>query len=86
MVKKKRKENLHDLLWSLTEKMPLDYEDYGKTKRVGMTCDCSCGCKWFRELKDAPADWGVCTNKKSHRAGKLTFEHQGCPNFEAEDD
>ena len=28
------------------------------------------------------ADWGVCMNQRSPRAGLLTFEHQGCPQFE----
>jgi len=30
-------------------------------------------------------DWGVCANPKSPRAGLLTFEHQGCPEFTALD-
>ncbi len=29
------------------------------------------------------ADWGVCMNNRSSRAGLLTVEHQGCPDFEA---
>jgi len=38
--------------------------------------DCSCGCKYYHELSGtAGQDWGVCWNKKSPRAGKLTFEH-----------
>lgn len=28
------------------------------------------------------ADWGVYSNPKSPRAGLLTFEHQGCREFE----
>ena len=27
---------------------------------------------------------GLCGNPASHRAGLLTFEHQGCPEFERE--
>jgi len=27
-------------------------------------------------------DWGVCVNPASPRAGLLTFEHQGCEQFE----
>ena len=27
-------------------------------------------------------DWGVCANVKSPRKGLLTFEHQGCKEFE----
>jgi hypothetical protein len=30
-------------------------------------------------------DWGVCANPASPRLGLLTFEHQGCPQFEEED-
>ena len=26
-------------------------------------------------------DWGVCSNRNSHRYGLLTFEHQGCQKF-----
>jgi len=47
--------------------------------------DCSCGCRWFIPL-EAPmgADWGVCSCRKSPRAGLLTFEHQGCDEFKSE--
>jgi hypothetical protein len=31
-------------------------------------------------------DWGVCVNPKSHRCGLLTFEHQGCPEFEYDEE
>jgi hypothetical protein len=48
--------------------------------------DCSCGCRWAAWLEEEPADWLVCTNPASHRCGLLTFEHQGCPEFEAEED
>jgi hypothetical protein len=27
-------------------------------------------------------DWGVCTNPRSPRAGLLTWEHMGCPEYE----
>jgi hypothetical protein len=38
--------------------------------------DCSCGCRYYHELAGiAGQDWGVCWNRKSPRAGKLTFEH-----------
>ena len=44
--------------------------------------DCSCGCKHYVTLAGAlGADWGVCTNPWSPRAGLLTFEHQGCEFF-----
>ena len=81
---KKRTEDLHTLLWSIVEKSQDDYEPYGETIRENS--DCSCGCKWYLPLKAVPLDWGVCSNKKSHRVGKLTFEHQGCPQFEQKDD
>jgi hypothetical protein len=29
-----------------------------------------------------PLDWGVCANPASPRVGLLTFEHQGCPQYE----
>ena len=46
--------------------------------------DCSCGCKWFHVLDGKTgADWGVCFNKDSPRAGLLTFEHMGCHHFKA---
>ena len=31
-------------------------------------------------------DWGVCTNQRSHRCGLLTFEHQGCPAFDYDEE
>jgi hypothetical protein len=47
--------------------------------------DCSGGCEWYHTLiGPASLDWGVCGNPVSHRAGLLTFEHQGCPEFEQE--
>ena len=50
--------------------------------------DCSCGCKYYHELSGkAHLDWGVCWNKKSPRAGKLTFEHmEKCRFFVQQDD
>lgn len=45
--------------------------------------DCSCGCYWFWELDGGlGADWGVCCNRQSPRAGLLTFEHMGCKFFQ----
>jgi Domain of unknown function (DUF4926) len=67
---------------------PEDYKPYGQRDREGETgeewfADCSCGCKWFAPLDGRlRTDWGVCTNPASHRVGLLTFEHQGCPQFE----
>jgi len=33
-------------------------------------------------LQAMPYDWGVCSNPRSPRCGLLTFEHQGCWEFE----
>lgn len=76
----KMTDDLHTLLWSVVEKSHYDYEPYGSISRE--KCDCSCGCRWYLSLLAAPLDWGLCSNKESHRASKLTFEHQGCPHFE----
>ena len=72
---------------------PEDYFPYGKNMdREGSSedeyrGDCSCGCKWFAPLDGAlRSDWGVCTNRASHRRGLLTFEHQGCPQFQMDPD
>jgi hypothetical protein len=75
----------HQRLLELTVEMESDFEPWGKRTRDGdLWMDCSCGCRHFAIL-DGPlgADWGVCLNQKSPRAGLLTFEHQGCPMFEA---
>jgi hypothetical protein len=74
--------------WKVCLPKPGDYEPYGKRKRLkGGTIlgDCSGACKWYHTLiGPASLDWGVCGNPQSHRAGLLTFEHQGCPEFEQE--
>jgi hypothetical protein len=76
----------HKLLLTVNRRLPEDYEPWGKDPRNDMerSCaDCSCGCKFFNKLQgQVGADWGVCMNTKSHRAGLLTFEHQGCHHFE----
>lgn len=65
-----------------------DYTPYGKEERWADPAkayrDCSCGCRWYRPMEDEPLDWGVCVNSRSPRAGLLTFEHQGCFEFERE--
>lgn len=44
---------------------------------------CSCGCLYFLRLSpENLGDWGVCGNPQSPRKGMLTWEHQGCPQFE----
>jgi hypothetical protein len=81
----------HEQLWHVCLRKPGDYEPYGTRTRLTATrpaeiaCDCSGGCKWYHTLSGpASLDWGVCGNPQSHRAGLLTFEHQGCPEFEPE--
>ncbi len=75
----------HKRFLTIVKNLPQDYEPYGATKRDGG--DCSGGCNFFTPIYN-PADlgpdmdWGVCTNAKSHRSGLLTFEHQGCGQFE----
>jgi len=80
---------LHELLWTLCRKLPTDFTPYGGRDRdTAEPCaDCSCGCRHFAPLAgDLGNDWGVCANPQSPRAGLLTFEHQGCPQFEAEEE
>ena len=82
----------HEILLSITRRLPTDYTDYGgKVERWAhpeeFYPDCSSGCRHYRRLISEyeggveDADWGVCTNPRSPRAGLLTFEHQagqGC--------
>ena len=78
---------MHDLLWTLCRKLPTDFEPYGQRDRdtADPCADCSCGCRHFLPLEgDLGFDWGVCANPASPRSGLLTFEHQGCPQFEPE--
>jgi hypothetical protein len=71
----------HKQLLALMQRLPDDYEPYGKAEREA---DCSCGCVYFYKLAGRLGmDWGVCGNLNSHRAGLLTFEHQGCHQFES---
>jgi hypothetical protein len=72
----------HEQLWQIVSKLPTDFEPWGQ--REGDFGDCSCGCRWFFPLVVMPLDWGVCANPASPRVGLLTFEHQGCPQFEAD--
>ena len=85
----------HQRLIDLMKKLPQDYAPWGEVERwkdpTKPYGDCSSGCKWARWLEDTPGhplgnDWCVCTNPASHRCGLLTFEHQGCPAFEPEDE
>jgi hypothetical protein len=71
----------HAQLWQITVKLPTDFEPYGERKR-DVVGDCSCSCRWFLPLVAFPLDWGVCANPASPRVSLLTFEHQGCPQYE----
>ncbi len=79
-----------ELLWSVCQRMAEDYEGYGTVERQRgkqWLPDCSMGCRYFVPLDgELRYDWGVCANPQSHRAGLLTFEHQGCPAFVAPDE
>ena len=80
---------MHDILWTLCRKLPSDFAPYGERDRdTSDPCaDCSCGCRHYIPLAgELGNDWGVCANPKSPRAGLLTFEHQGCPQFEGEEE
>lgn len=69
-------------LEAVLKMLPTDFEPYGKRERSGHS-DCSGNCRWYHVLAGSRGkDWGVCANPKSPRAGLLTFEHQGCPEFE----
>jgi hypothetical protein len=74
----------HEQLLAFVKELPGDFEPFGERSReTDWGPDCSCGCKHFLKLKGALGyDWGVCANPKSPRAGLLTFEHQGCKEFE----
>ncbi len=77
-----KRPGLHEHLLTIAQKLPTDFEPYGRRKRH--SSDCSCGCKHLLPLAgQLGLDWGVCANAKSPRCGLLTFEHQGCPEFES---
>lgn len=75
-----------DPLWQVVKILPTDYTDYGGEIERWAAAeknypDCSSGCRHYRRLHSqyedvADADWGVCANPESPRAGLLTWEHQ----------
>src|SRR5262249_13178452 len=79
----------HWHLLQLVRRLPQDYPPFGLQERDDPATqtwhhDCSSGCLWYRPLAGPQqSDWGTCCNPASHRAGLLTFEHQGCAHFEA---
>lgn len=80
---RKRNGITHDHLLAVVKIFPEDWPQ-GNPDYTG---DCSCGCKWYVGLEEGfVGDWGVCTNPKSYRCGLLTFEHQGCIEFEHDDE
>jgi len=78
----------HNRLHSIVRKLPSDFEPWGERSRENeWGPDCSCGCRWFVKLEGMLRyDWGICYNPASPRAGLLTFEHQGCPAFEGNEE
>lgn len=74
----------HEKLLDIVKKLPSDFEPLGERSRDDeWGPDCSMGCKHFKKLAGSLGfDWGVCVNKESPRCGLLTFEHQGCRDFE----
>jgi hypothetical protein len=74
----------HEQLWRVTRTLPSDFEPYAQRDRDSdFGPDCSAGCRWYHPLEGARRfDWGVCGNPDSPRVGLLTFEHQGCRQFD----
>lgn len=91
MSQSKKTQARHKVLLSLMVELPSDFKPYGSRERVTENidgreiypADCSSGCKHFLPLAGVLGyDWGVCSNTNSPRKGLLTFEHQGCREFE----
>ncbi len=76
----------HESLHQIVKRLPSDFEPWGVRSRTeDWGPDCSCGCRWFIPLgQELRYDWGICHNPESPRCGLLTFEHQGCREFEGE--
>jgi hypothetical protein len=74
----------HEHLLTIVKRLPTDFGPYGERSReTDWGPDCSCGCRHFLPLEGRLRyDWGVCANPTSPRVGLLTFEHQGCRQFE----
>ena len=74
----------HETLLRLVIRRHTDFVPYGSRQRTG--ADCSQDCKWFIRLSwPFNLNWGICVNNDSPRCGLLTFEHQGCPEFQEEE-
>lgn len=75
--------SLHSLFLNSVKRLWSDFEPYGKRSREEDGPDCSCGCRWFLTVEgNLGLDWGVCSNPNSPRFSLLTFEHQGCLEYE----
>jgi hypothetical protein len=74
----------HDHLHSICRHLPSDFQPYGERERD--SSDCSSGYIHFLKprVKLGP-DWRIRINPASPRAGLLAFEHQGCEQFEPQD-
>ncbi len=80
-------EATHDELLAIFRKYTSDFTPWGFRDRDQGGADCSCGCRFFHVLEGRRGgDWGVCFCPQSPRRGLLTFEHQGCLHFEAEEE
>jgi hypothetical protein len=84
---------VHGHLLSIMRTDERDYEGIGKgaADRENVDgagkwgADCSSGCRWYFPLAGRwGGDWGACANPASHRCGLLTFEHQGCAQYESQ--
>ena len=71
-------------LFPILKTLPTDFQPYGDRDRdTDWGPDCSCNCKHYIRLEGPHnPDWGVCTNPVSPRVAQLTWEHQGCHNWE----
>ncbi len=82
-----RPELAHEALLQIAVRRPEDYAPWGNVERWANPAlaypDCSADCRFALDVAgDLANDWVICTNPKSHRAGLLTFEHQGCQKYE----
>jgi hypothetical protein len=77
----------HDALLEIVKKLPSDFQPWGaRSREDDYGGDCSSGCRWYVRLEPGlQPDWGICRNAASPRSGLLTFEHQGCRQFEADE-
>ena len=77
----------HSALLEVMRRLPSDFAPWGERSReTDFGPDCSGGCRWYVRLEPGlQFDWGVCRNPASPRCGLLTFEHQGCRQFEGDE-